>query len=1014
MRKHFLLLFLMAILPLAGWAQGRALTDADVSVPSGTYAGTLNATQMAAFAPVVTDGATPLTLDTDYTWDGLYYSDSECTQVVTLRDVATYYVKVEGKAPYSGVAVASFEIQKAQLELSFKKNNAAVSYIVKKFGADDPELSEAGALDVVAVKTGDTKNGVISGLGTAGYTYTGSNANVAYNATTGTGYTISFTGVSLTTAGAKNYTIVYPTVKMLIQRININLEQGTPSKLSVIMSAAPSTYLGSNQTEPTYTITWNGTPLQKTTNGTNNDFKVTYTKGGVAVAANAIHDAGDYVATITGLNNYEGAVTSADYNFTIDPADLYVGVEDVTKVYKGAAYTDGQLGYVYYFDGLKAGDAESIVTKTAAVAENKNVGDYTITVTATSLNTNYNVHSENGKLTITPKSGLTITANKTLKLYGKDFDTANYTYKKADNTTTTDAFTVTGAVKDTGAAIDENAYATFSAAIDVTVSETNKNAGTHTGFVTLTAKDTDADTEGVQLAQVLKNYTNIQYVANDLEITPAPLRFTPKNISKTYGEADPKTWNVEAAASDFRVRGLQYEDTEAAVVSVYPKLSRESGDNAGEYVLTPSDPVVGANYEAVCETGKFIINKKVLKITAPDQTFEAGGANNSAVVAQNYTIDTTTPLVNGDAANKVFKLEFAAGVTSAMYTPALATGQENAYDGTNKKFVAVPDDEDDTEPADVYNEGWDNGIFVGGITIAAYTGSGSKADNYDFETNFTAGKVIVLGVNADRLLLDDSKNLATAIKNAAEDLTSAVRDVTFTARTLNAEKWNAMVLPFDVDMDDLITAFGEYVVVDVLKNTTDGNAHFKINLDEIPANTPFLIMTKSAKNMNTVEFDDVTISYVTAAAAAAALEADPNSTVVADQLDADGNPYVETDGGVKFVGVYNKKTFYNAPYIKYMSQGQFYTAENYTQASPLVQKPLRAYLDLSGVTNNAAPMIFIENPDGSTTAISAINSENVVDNYTKDGWYTVNGMKLNGMPIEKGVYIHNGKKVVLK
>ena len=31
-----------------------------------------------------------------------------------------------------------------------------------------------------------------------------------------------------------------------------------------------------------------------------------------------------------------------------------------------------------------------------------------------------------------------------------------------------------------------------------------------------------------------------------------------------------------------------------------------------------------------------------------------------------------------------------------------------------------------------------------------------------------------------------------------------------------------------------------------------------------------------------------------------------------------------------------------------------------------------------------------------------------------DTWYDLNGRKLNGMPTKKGMYIMNGKKVVVK
>ena len=31
-----------------------------------------------------------------------------------------------------------------------------------------------------------------------------------------------------------------------------------------------------------------------------------------------------------------------------------------------------------------------------------------------------------------------------------------------------------------------------------------------------------------------------------------------------------------------------------------------------------------------------------------------------------------------------------------------------------------------------------------------------------------------------------------------------------------------------------------------------------------------------------------------------------------------------------------------------------------------------------------------------------------------DSWYTVDGRKLNGMPTKKGIYVKNGRKVVVK
>ena len=47
---------------------------------------------------------------------------------------------------------------------------------------------------------------------------------------------------------------------------------------------------------------------------------------------------------------------------------------------------------------------------------------------------------------------------------------------------------------------------------------------------------------------------------------------------------------------------------------------------------------------------------------------------------------------------------------------------------------------------------------------------------------------------------------------------------------------------------------------------------------------------------------------------------------------------------------------------------------------------------------------------GDTTKITNTN----ITNLTNDAWYDLNGRKLNAKPTTKGVYIQNGKKVVIK
>ena len=74
-------------------------------------------------------------------------------------------------------------------------------------------------------------------------------------------------------------------------------------------------------------------------------------------------------------------------------------------------------------------------------------------------------------------------------------------------------------------------------------------------------------------------------------------------------------------------------------------------------------------------------------------------------------------------------------------------------------------------------------------------------------------------------------------------------------------------------------------------------------------------------------------------------------------------------------------------------------------------KPLAAYIEI--VTPSAgAPKFTVQDENGNVTAISSIAADGRL--VEAEGWYTVNGMRLEGAPVEKGIYVRNGKKIVIK
>ena len=132
---------------------------------------------------------------------------------------------------------------------------------------------------------------------------------------------------------------------------------------------------------------------------------------------------------------------------------------------------------------------------------------------------------------------------------------------------------------------------------------------------------------------------------------------------------------------------------------------------------------------------------------------------------------------------------------------------------------------------------------------------------------------------------------------------------------------------------------------------------------------------------------------------------DTNVLVAGDDVTAAWG-YVD-DGGVA-----GKKIMFLG--YKDGGKGKFVTATNEEGTQSYNILPLsftKAYFDFNKTSLNA-PSIIVEEADGSTTAISGITADGVA--VKAEGWYTIDGMKLNAAPTQKGIYINNGKKIVVK
>ena len=122
---------------------------------------------------------------------------------------------------------------------------------------------------------------------------------------------------------------------------------------------------------------------------------------------------------------------------------------------------------------------------------------------------------------------------------------------------------------------------------------------------------------------------------------------------------------------------------------------------------------------------------------------------------------------------------------------------------------------------------------------------------------------------------------------------------------------------------------------------------------------------------------------------------------------------ITIDGVVSFKGTYDPVTF-NASDTKVLYLGS--NNALYYPSSETTLNAFRAWFELEGdlVTNNfisenganAFQLNFGGNTDIRTIQKSDID--------LSSGWYMLDGRRLNSQPTAKGIYIHNGKKVVVK
>ena len=123
------------------------------------------------------------------------------------------------------------------------------------------------------------------------------------------------------------------------------------------------------------------------------------------------------------------------------------------------------------------------------------------------------------------------------------------------------------------------------------------------------------------------------------------------------------------------------------------------------------------------------------------------------------------------------------------------------------------------------------------------------------------------------------------------------------------------------------------------------------------------------------------------------------------------SPAVTTDARVRFLGTYSSTTFTAADNSILLLGGE---NKLYYPAAGAGIGAQRAYFKI-GEDGAAAPRLTGFSIDfGDDEATGIISTTNYTNDTNSDAWFTLDGRKLSGKPTAKGLYIVNGKKVIVK
>lgn len=457
-----------------------------------------------------------------------------------------------------------------------------------------------------------------------------------------------------------------------------------------------------------------------------------------------------------------------------------------------------------------------------------------------------------------------------------------------------------------------------------------------------------------------------------------------------------------ATDADFKFAAESYsadlaEATDGIVTFNAANVLQNPNNLKVTYTISPKDE----NVEIDASTGYIVISKRgIYTITA------TGDATNTY---KKTTTTCTLKVIN--SAVEETSIEFVAGVDKGTQT---GTGNEDqivqdvvTIHGTDAAFAAVSSNKytyrlyqnctttistkigkitkiefvKGDKPINNLKYNGKDGAFTADTKYDLCWVGSAKEVVFTNSSQARATKIIVTVEvpKAKNYTLDETKtdNVIETYENANVTL----------QRTLEASHWNSFCVPFALDKDQVTQYFGEGTQLRTYEGNCNNNIVYFATVDNIEAGKPYIMKPGNAVVQNPT-FEGV--------------------SMVATELDDNGNPQAVGDAStVQMKGIYNHVTLVQDKTNIYIGAGNkfYYPAD----AEACQMNGLRAYFIVPEGTDIKK---LRANLDGATTSLGEIfdTEESNTPVYNLQGQCVGNSLST----LKSGIYVQNGKKVVVK